>query len=217
MGAIAQAIWVAPDARRAFYLSWDGSNFNINTGSGEHLSVSFTPERVVGAAYDIHSPRYPFRTHYRPFGGDHYDPLAYVAGAPAAVVALAQAKPLRYLMDELQGVLQPIVTAAFWSEGELLAAAEPWPQVVEHGAHVLRIELLEPDAALPEWENEFGFSEAQVRLLASLFQRRLAAPDGQIWLTAEERRLLTAEGEAGVDESRALLAAVGIGWAAPEP
>jgi hypothetical protein len=191
-------------------VSWDGPVLNINTHSGERMSICFTPERVVGAGYDVHSRRSPFGRHYKPFMGDRYDPLAFFVGAPEDVVVLAREKPLQYLLDDFNGIVKPFVTAAFWSEGDWLTAAEPWPLVLEHGAHVLRIQLMEPETALAEWQENYGFSDAQVSLPKALFDRRIAKPTGRVALNDAERRMLTADGVAGLDYTRELLAAIGV-------
>jgi len=47
-------------------------------------------------------------------------------------------------------------------------------------------------------------------LIHSLFERVMAAPKGVIVLTDDGRRVLTAAGQDGIADSRAMLAAVGI-------
>ena len=207
LGTIAHAIWVAGGASLAVLQQWDGFNYSLNDVSGARGTVTFTLERVVAAFRDEHSlsrAAPPLR------GTGRYAAEYYFAGAPEAAVALAREEALQYLFDTYRGVDQPVVTAAFWSEGATLRAIEPWPAVVEHGAHLLRIQLLAPDEAVSAWEEEYELSTAHVALLRTLYERRMATPDGIVAMTSQECQALAAAGEDGIEESRALLAAVGI-------
>ena len=207
LGTIAHAIWVAADPSLAVLQQWDGLNYSLNDAAGARGTVTFTPERLVAAFRDEHSlsrAAPPLR------GTGRYAAEYYFADAPEAAVALARAEALQFLFDTYQGVDQPVVTAAFWSEGPTLKAIEPWPAVVEHGAHLLRIQLLPTDQAVSAWESEYELSGAYVALLRTLFERRMTTPDGTVPVTREERMALTAAGEDGLEESRALLAAIGI-------
>jgi hypothetical protein len=207
LGTIAHAIWVAGGASLAVLQQWDGVNYTLNDVSGARGTVTFTPERVVAAFRDEHSLA---RAAPPLQGTGRYAAEYYFAGAPEAVVALAREEALQYLFDTYQGVDQPVVTAAFWSEGATLRAIEPWPAVVEHGAHLLRIQLLPTDEAVSAWEEDYELSRAQVTLLRTIFERRMATPDGVVALTPRDHRALAAAGEDGLEESRALLAAIGI-------
>jgi hypothetical protein len=207
LGTIAHAIWVAAGASLTVLQQWDGLNYSLNDVSGARGTVTFTPERVVAAFRDEH---HLSRAAPPLQGIGRYAAEYYFAGAPDAAVALAREEALQYLFDTYRGVDQPVATAAFWSEGETLRAIEPWAAVVEHGAHLLRIQLLPADEAVSAWEEDYELSAAQVALLRAIFERRMATPDGIVALTPQERRALAAVGEEGIEESRALLAAVGI-------
>ena len=106
------------------------------------------------------------------------------------------------------------ITCAFWTEGDRLAAAEPWEDVVEHGAHCLYLELEDLNPATKEWaacwRKEYGFGRTRLELLRSLYTRRLAATELPIRLTPEEWDILTEEGDEGIEDGWELLEAVGI-------
>src|SRR5687767_1449256 len=119
LGTIAHAIWVAAGASLTVLQQWDGSNYNLNDVSGARGTVTFTPERLVAAFRDEHSLS---RAAPPLQGTGQYAAEYYFAGAPEAAVALARAEALQYLFDTYQGVDQPVVTAAFWSEGATLRA-----------------------------------------------------------------------------------------------
>jgi hypothetical protein len=139
-----------------------------------------------------------------------YDERPFFAGAPHDLVVLAHEQTMSFIIQEYQGDAVPLITATFWSEGESLTAAEPWPAVMEHGAHLVEIEVMETDQAMAELENGYALSPEQMTLVRALYSRKKAAPDTPIVLTEHERGMLISAGAAGLDESRALLKSVGI-------
>lgn len=129
---------------------------------------------------------------------------------PPNLRALADQEALEYLYDEYGGVTMPIITAAFWSAGQYVTAAEPWPEVLRHGAHLIRIEAMETEAAISEWQAEYAWSEAEIRLMRALFNRKMATPTTPIMLEDWEHEALVANGSIGIEKSRELLASIGI-------
>lgn len=209
LATIAHAIWVAPDSELAFVQGWDGVNYLLNDGSGDRATLTFTPEYVVAAFFDLHSERSPWRESPRfPFGST-YHAEDYFIGAPSAVQTIAQQQTLRYLFDDPNGQVRPTITAAFWSDGDNLTAREPWTKIIEHGAEIIANQTLPLEEAILAWTENYEFSDEQVGLLHGLFARWKAA-SSLIVMTAEERAILTAQGDAGLAETRELLAVVGI-------
>jgi hypothetical protein len=207
VGTIAHAIWVAPGRSLTVLQQWDGPNYTLNDVSGARGTITFAGERVVAAFRDehcLHRAAPPRRSE------GQYAAEYYFAGAPADVLTLARNEALQYLFDDWQGEPQPVITAAFWSEGSMLTAMEPWTAVVEHGAHLLETQLLPIEEAILAWEVGYELSSEQVGLLRSLAVRRLAMPGGSIVMTQGERAALLATGEEGAEDSHELLAAVGI-------
>jgi len=153
---------------------------------------------------DEHSPRSPLGSQ------QPYDMAPFFAVAPAEIRALAQDQALSYVLEEHEGIVQPIITAAFWGEGERLTAAEPWPDVVTHGAHVVDKEVMATEDAVTAWADDCEFSADHVALLRSLFGRRMTTIGISILLSDVEMAVLTAEGDEGLGESREALAGINI-------
>ncbi len=122
---------------------------------------------------------------------------------------IAQQETLQYLFDDINDQIQPTITAAFWGDGDAITAREPWAKVVEHGAHMIAHQTLPLEDAIAEWTQEYGLVKDQITLLRTLFTRWIASAS-PIVITAEERKILTAQGDAGLAEARKLLAIVGI-------
>ena len=204
MATIAHAIWVAQDPEEAYSLSWEGMNYSRQDGSGTRGTITFAEDRLVAVFSDDNSPRTPWRKK------GAYDLDNYLNGIPDDLLALARAEALQYVLDDYQGVVQPIITTAFWGYGEDLTAPETCDEVVEHGAHLIRIELLEDKAALEALQENFEWDEPEMGLLTRLFYRHMQKPTLALTLADSDMTILTANGDAGLSESRALLAAINI-------
>jgi hypothetical protein len=125
-------------------------------------------------------------------------------------LSLADNEALQYVLQEYHGTIMPIITAAFWRAGKHLTAAEPWGQVLTHGAHLIRTQLQDTEVAIREWQTKYQMPSSQVNLMKSLFDRRMASPNHQIFLGDWEKDILTSHGMEGLEESQKLLAAVGV-------
>lgn len=193
LGSIVHAVMMGQYPDLSNEQSWDDDNYSVQNSSGARGTVTFKDDKLVGVFFDEDSPRNPANS-----DEEEYDLDRFFEGAPDDVFELAEDGALQYVLQDIADDEQaPIITTAFWSAGERLAAAEPWQQVMEHGAHLLRIQLLDTDAALAEWKEEFEMTDEQVALARSVYERKLAAPDQAITLTQEERDLILADAEEG--------------------
>lgn len=204
LATIAHTISVTRNPTLAYELSWEGPNYSRQDSQGTRGTITFADDRLVGVFRDDASPRAPWNA------GSRYSLAAMLAGMPDELVQLAQREALQYVLDEYDGVTEPIITAALWSDGDAITAAEPWADVVAHGAHLVRIEAMETEAAMSEWQTEYEWSEAQTALLRRLFERKMALPGARMMLENTEYDQLVADGRDGLAESRELLAAIGI-------
>lgn len=201
---VAHAVFLAPDPSLANIVSWDGINYYRQDSQRARGTLTFAVDGLVGVFFDEHSPRSPYRR------GRAYTLDTYFAGIPAPLLDLARREALQYVLDDYRGQTVPVITAACWGTGENVMATEPWEDVVTHGAHLLRIESMETVLALVALEEEYEFSGEHLRLVRSVYERRRAS-EGNILLMLEEHAALVGEGDAGLDESRMLLATVGVG------
>jgi hypothetical protein len=193
-----------PNPTLAYELSWDGPNYNRQDSQGTRGTITFVEDRVVGAFRDDASPRAPWNT------SQEYSPASRLRGMPPDLMALAERETLHYLVEEWKGIQSPIITAAFWSDGEQVTAAEPYAAVVAHGAHLVRIEMMKPEQAFAEWQAASEWSAVETELLRRLYERRMATMGTLMVLQADEYEQLVARGQDGFREVRELLAAIGI-------
>lgn len=204
LGTIAHAIWVASDPTLAYQLSWDGINYSRQDSMGTRGTITFAGDRLVGAFFDENSPRNPLRP------GSHYDLHRFLSGMPSDLHPIANEETLQYMLNTYAGAVVPVITTAFWSDGEDVSAAESWQAVVDHGAHLVRTETMETETAIQEWKDNYELTDGQTDLLRSVFERRMSTSAIQLSLEDRDRKLLIANGIEGIDESRELLKAINI-------
>jgi hypothetical protein len=187
--------------------------------------IAFTPDQIVGAFFNAESERSPFGEDVLP----PYDAEEFFVAAAPEVLVIARRDVLPHLVDWLgdpqvahdaymngtteqldDGLLAPVVTAAFWSEGDTLAAGEPWPEVYRHGACILRQELSAPERVLANLMRDGDLGADQADLIKRLYERRLACADLPMPLSPAEYDQINVQGAKQRDGIGALLAAVGI-------
>ena len=206
LASIVHAIMVSRYPDLAHEQSWDGPNYNVQDSMGSRGTITFSGDHLVGVFFDEHSSRNPFRP------GSDYIPERLFTGMPDNLRSLADDEALQYVLQEYQGAIVPVFTAVFWDDGERLAAAELWQRVFAHGAHLVRLQLMNAEAALAEWQKAYEMSSSQVTLARCLFDRKMAAPNIPIELKGWEPDAVVAEAKSaeGLKESRTSFAEIGI-------
>lgn len=203
LATIAHAMWVTSYPTLAYELSWDGPYYSRQDIKRTRGTIAFVENGLVGVFRDDTSPRAPWN------GSEQYSVEDGLEGLPDRLAEPAETA-LRHMLDEHTGVTEPIMTAAFWSDGDVTSAAEPWSDVLVHGAHLVRTEAMETDEALSEWQAQYEWSEQAMALLTGLFTRRMAISGTPVVLNDEEYEQLVANGRNGLSEARELFAAIGI-------
>jgi hypothetical protein len=204
LATIAHAIFLLKHVELANEQSWDGTNYNIQNTQGSLGTVSFAKEGVVGAFFDLHSPRNPLTSKIA------YDLNARLAEMPPDLRNVAEREALQYLIQDFKGVDVPLITVIFWEEDGKLVSTEPWSAVLGNGAHLIETQLQPVAEAIDTFRSHYDFSQTQIELLQSLFARKVAAGDAPLVLMAEDKAALSKEGSEGIEESRVLLEGIAI-------
>jgi hypothetical protein len=194
--SIAHALGALEHPTVATAHGWDGCNYNVQDHAGAIGTVSFAAVGVFGGFFDVHVDREPLRGYL-----DDLDP---------ALAELARSETLQYLLQTVNGRTEPVVTTVVWSEGQQLAAREPWPEALRHGARLIEKQLLPPDVALQRWRELFDLTEEQTTIAAALFARRIDAGSAPVVLDPAARAEIERHEPAGRDRCLALLAEVRI-------
>ncbi|WP_315804676.1 MULTISPECIES: hypothetical protein [unclassified Bradyrhizobium] len=196
--------------------SWDDNVYCVQDNADSRGAVAFAPSKTqfVGVFYYSESSRNPLRlTVDRPVDATKGLSEHLLFSLPSDLVTLKE-QALRYVIQDVQGQVIPVVTAAFWcgAEGSVVEAVEPWSVVFEEGALLIERQFLSGHDALHRWQHEFEFDSDELSLVDSLFKRRIKSPDEFIVLTSEEQKVLrsNASGATGLTASREALAEMRI-------
>jgi hypothetical protein len=183
----------AENASYGFARSWVGQDYLAEDEQGLYGTVSFEGNQLLATFFDTRSSRSPYRDL------KNYDLNRFFLGCPPCVRCLLDTRP--NLAPELQDQDVRCATTAFWSDGDRLAAADPWEVVLSEGARLIRIELMEDiDEALAEWQVEMEMKPEQLRFARSLFDRKITQGPGMLDLTKAEVAFLRATSEQPSDE-----------------
>jgi len=175
------AVMIAKEPDFARFLSWDGKNYVLDKADGTYAAITFSDADIVGVFFDTKSSRNPY------VANGNYDIDVFFLGMPPRLREIAESQTLRYNRQTYRGETVPMATAAFWSAGEFLTAAFPWPDVFRNGAHIVEVELLEDSAAaLKEWQDSYQCSPEEITFARSLFDRRMSDPSRSVVLDASE-------------------------------
>jgi hypothetical protein len=204
LGLIAHALRLPSGRHPSYERWWEGRTYLRNDESGTRGAITFAGGRLVAGFCDLHSPRSPWQP------GVPYNPSPLLTTIPMDLLRIAQREAFQYVCYDYEGKVQPIITAAFWSDGDRLVGAEPWEMIDWHGAHGVRIETLPPALALAEWQNEYQLTTAQMDLVDSLCQRKQRGGAEPIVLNEDEMAVVVSEGSIGLEFARQLFGAIGI-------
>ncbi len=211
-GTVLASIVHAVMAPRYFELfheySWDGTNHGVQNSMGGYGTIAFLGSLkgdLVAVFFDAHSSRNPFPLNV------HYEVGPFFTNMPPHLFSLAYEQALQYRLEEYNGKIQPVITSAFWCVEERLAAAEPWSEVFENGAHLLEDYFMPAESALAEYREGYEMTKDEFKLSQSLFARKIANPSKIITITPSEKAILLEQAEpGGIENSRIAFKPMGI-------
>ena len=172
--AIIHAILVGEYPELNYEHSWDGCNYSMNNSCGCRGTITFHPLYIV-AVFQDHSSSIP--------GKNAYD---YLCGMPEDILKLAQAETLQYVLEDVDGAIKPVITAAFWGTWEELSSCQGWSDIWENGGYILEKQLLPHRQSLVRWDEYYGLTDGQIALALSLLERKLADEEAPVFLSPQE-------------------------------
>ena len=206
LNTIAYAIWFAADSLLANEVGWNGKNYLRQDSMGTSGAIHFADSATAVGAFFAHDSA------YSPFAnpGRGYDIERFLSGMPSKLHEIADTEVLPFLLQDYKGIVQPIITAAFWCSGASLTAAMPWSEIWAHGAQILKTELMPLDSVFEHLKANFELTSEQLALIEALFHKRRTELDSIIVLDDAEYRALVSQGNAGISETERLLNSINI-------
>jgi hypothetical protein len=162
-GTIAHAVFCLSNPELEPGQSWENSNYNVQDFAGRLGTITFLDGALVAALFDGHSRR-------TRDDSTNFIEIA-LAEAPAAIKTVAKTVTFQYMLQSEGGVVEPRVTALFWSEdGERLTAPEPWTEVYANGGELLRRQFLGVPAGAQAWFDEYSLNLRESTQVSGLFE-----------------------------------------------
>lgn len=176
--AITHAVAVGMYPELNYEHSWDGINYCMNNTQGCRATITFHNEYVIAVFQDIGKTDW------------NRDALSFFDGASKEIIEIAQNEALQYVLDEINGVVKPVVTAAFWGTWDKLYSTQPLASIIENGAHIIRSQLLHYNNAMNEWRDYYDLDSKQISLIQKLFHAKINASGEVVILHDDELELL---------------------------
>lgn len=178
LAAIVHAVTVGEYPELNYEHSWDGMNYCMNDSQGSRATITFHSEYIIAVFQDLSKIDK---------SKSAYD---YFAGAPNNILKIANEEALQYVLENINGEIKPIITAAFWGTWETLSSNETWDNITENGGHILTNQLLDYEKSLVNWDDNYGLNTIRLDLIHSLFQRKTTNKNCTIHLTEQETSAL---------------------------
>jgi hypothetical protein len=182
LACIAHAIGVARYPDVANQHSWNGINYNVEDSSGGRGTVSFANGYCVGVFLNEKTER--AYKNFKPA-------LEHLQDVPEKIVELTEKETLQYTFSE-------DITTAFWGDAEGLFSNDTFDDFLECGGELLEKQAMDVESAICEWKDDYEFSEEEILLLKSIYERKIANPDA--FITLNEKEIAMIGGDENKDE-----------------
>ena len=176
--ALTHAVAVGMYPELNYEHSWDGINYCTNDSEGCRAIITFHNKCIIAVFQDVDKVDL------------NVDALDFFDGAPKEIIEIAEKEALQYVLDDVEGVVKPVVTAAFWGTWDKLNSVQPFDSIVENGGHIIRSQLLPCNDALDEWRDYYGLDSKQILLIQKLFNAKIGTNDDLFVLYDDEIKLL---------------------------
>lgn len=162
LAALAHAVTVGEYPELRYEHSWDGISYCLNNSEGCRGTITFHHEYIVAAFRD--------ETKVNLLN----DALDYFEGASAEIKELAVTETLQYLLDDVDGVTKPLITAALWGTWAELFSNQPIELFLENCSNIIEIQLLDFSDAMKAWNDNYEFHDGQEEFICSLFYKKVS-------------------------------------------
>lgn len=176
--AIAHAVAVGMYPELNYEHSWDGINYCMNDSQGCRATITFHNEYIVAVFQDIHKADW------------NTDALSFFSEAPQKIIQLAKDEALQYVLEDVDGNVKPIITAAFWGTWEQLNSMQSLADIIENGGYIIHSQLLPYHDAIDEWRDYYNLDAEQIALIQKIFDQKMNSNGDPLVLQDDELKLL---------------------------
>lgn len=176
--AVTHAVAVGMYPELNYEHSWDGINYCMNDSQGCRATITFHKEYIIAVFQDANKVK------------GNTDALSFFDGAPREITEIAENEALQYVLDDVDGVVKPVVTAAFWGTWDKLNSVQSFDSIVENGGHIIHSQLLPYNDAMDEWRDYYDLDSKQISLIQKLFNAKINSNGEEFILHDDEMKLL---------------------------
>ncbi|MFX4306600.1 hypothetical protein F8N00_14510 [Exiguobacterium sp. A1_3_1] len=200
LASIAHAIFVANNPDFAYEHSWDGDHYSTNDGQGCRGTVTFGQDFFVAG----------FRN--EEFFEETIEANDLLIEAPEKVQKIAVDDTFQYLLDDIEGVILPVVTTVLWGDDRQSFSSHQYEEMMDRGSSLFEIQASGYEAGLAYWEEYYELTERQLVLLETLYHLKIENPSQVITLSHEDIQVLDTIDMEGIEESTTSFYEIDIHW-----
>lgn len=141
--------------------SWDKINYSMNDSEGCRATITFHKNRIIAVFQDSSCVN------------ADVDALDFFEGAPKEIIELAKNETLQYVLENVDGIVKPVISSAFWGDWNELYSVIPFDEIVDKGAHIITVQLLPFKEAMEEWSDYYDLDESQIKFIKHLFDKKI--------------------------------------------
>ena len=205
LASIAHAIMVAHYPELSNEHSWDGLNYSVQDSDGARGTITFSDNYYLGAFRNANSERLSGKTKLI----KHTD---YFNGAPQEIKQLAEQEALQYLLQEVEGIIKPLTTTAFWGNEDKTISKDKYNDFIYNGGFLLERHIMDLEKSMESWMEYYDMTQEQCDLLKIIYSRKRIQPNQVVKLTKYEIEMIGTIDEEGLDESRISFGEIGVVW-----
>lgn len=141
--------------------SWDKINYSMNDSEGCRATITFHKDYIIAVFQDSRCVN------------ANINALDFFEGAPQEIIELAKKETLQYVLDNVEGLVKPVISSAFWGDWEALYSISSFDEIFENGAHIIETQLLPFDEAMEEWSDYYKLDEQQINFIKLLYKQKI--------------------------------------------
>lgn len=183
LATIAHAVMVEEYPELTNELSWDGINYNVQDSCGCRGTISFHEKYLVAAFQDINNRKMIDECIKN-------GALNILNINNEKIEYLAKEEALQYVLDDINGKTMPLITAGFWGIDNDIFSSSEYEIVEENGAYIISNHLLGFEEHLEALSVYYDISNRLVRLIESIYARKIHSPNKTLRLLEQEKDLL---------------------------
>ena len=179
--AITHAVAVGMYPELNYEHSWDGMNYCMNDSQGCRATITFHSKYIIAVFQDIQKVDW------------NVDTMAYFEEAEDDIIKIAKEEALQYVLENVDGVVKPVITAAFWGTWEQLDSMQSFDEIFENGGYILEKQLRPYNKAAELWKEDYDLDEKQIDLVRVLYDKKINSGGEKIRLLDDEIQSLYGE------------------------